>query len=88
MDTRDPLSIKRYFFRTGEKEIRVIYQKLFIMAFAPILLAVFVITFWGILLKKRNKLDQIETRFMATVVIIFFLIHPTITSMMIDLFNC
>lgn len=57
MDTRDPLSIQRYFFRTGEKEIRVIYQKLFIMAFAPILLAVLVITFWGILLKKRNKLD-------------------------------
>ena len=88
MDNRDPAQVNRYFFEAGRTEVRIVYQKMIIMGFIPVLVALITVTFWGLYLRKRRQLRQLETKFIATLVIIFFLIHPTITQNMIDMYNC
>lgn len=54
MDTRNPKDIDRYYFKTGDNELRIQYYKTFIMAGLPILLALTVVTVWSIILKRKN----------------------------------
>ena len=46
MDHRDSASIDRYYFEPGPTEMRITYQKLMIFAAIPILLGLFIASFW------------------------------------------
>lgn len=53
MDTRNPLLIDRYDFQAGEDEFRVVFMKMIIVGCLPILIALLVLMFWWIVLKRR-----------------------------------
>lgn len=63
-------------------------MKLIMMGALPLLIATFTTLFWWVVLKRQGKLSEIETKLIATLVIIFFLVHPKITQTMIQMFNC
>ena len=88
MDTRPLDTIDFYSFYAGENDVRVIYQKLFINAGLPIVLSAISYSVWYFILRRQKKLEEINTRFTASIVLLLFLVHPSITSSMIDMFNC
>ena len=71
-----------------DKEFRIVFQKLLMFALIPFFIALVSLVVWSIILKRRNAMEHLETRFISSLVIIVFLIHPTITQYMIDMFNC
>jgi len=54
MDKRSKEDIEVYNFYADPNELRIVYQKLFIMAFLPILLAIISYSAWWIILKYQN----------------------------------
>ena len=64
------------------------YQRLVIMATVPILLALISLIVWAIILKRKNQMEKLHTRFISTYIILLFLTHPSVTQIMIDAFNC
>ena len=88
MDKRDPKSIDPYNFYADPWEIRIVYQKLFIMAALPVILATACYTSWWVILRMKRKMVEHNTRFVASLVLCLFLVHPSITQSMIDMFNC
>ena len=99
MDPRDPASIGELEFEAGENEFRITYYKLLIYAAMPIFLGMCSITTWYCILKfkagreeTQKKADDVMKglydKFISTLVILLFLMHPTITNYMIDMFNC
>lgn len=57
----------------------MLYMKMMIYAALPIIICCTVAITWLIYLKRKKQMEQLEIRFVASVVIIFFLVHPTIT---------
>ena len=88
MDRRDTSSIDFYYFYPNDGEMRVVYQKLFINAALPIILSILSYSAWYVILRRQKKLDELFTRFIASIVLLLFLVHPSITGSMIDMFNC
>lgn len=54
IDKRDPNSIDRYNFKAGESEFRIIYIKLILMSFIPLLIGLATVLFWWIVLKRKG----------------------------------
>lgn len=79
MDRRDPSSISLYNFYADKMEFRVIYQKLIIMASLPIILSLASYVVWWIILKQTNKMREHNTKFVSSMVLILFLVHPSVT---------
>lgn len=79
MDKRDPKSIDPYNFYADPYEVRIIYEKLFIMASMPIVIVFISYVSWYIILRIQKKLHEHQTRFVASVILIIFLVHPSIT---------
>ena len=75
-----------------EDPLRITYYKLFIYAALPIICGVCAITVWYIILRRRQSFEKIKgqlyIKFISTLVILLFLVHPQITQYMIDMFNC
>ncbi len=69
-------------------DFRVIYKKMLIQASLPPFLAIVIIIVWSLILKIRGQMQHLETRFISTLVILVFLVHPTVTQVMIDMFDC
>jgi hypothetical protein len=88
MDTRNASSIDRYDFYADPKDFRVVYQKMLIIAGLPILVVIISVAVWSVILKIQNQMHQLETKVIATIVILSFLVHPSITETMVDMFNC
>jgi len=96
MDYRDPASIDPYNFNTDPDFLPVIYQKLFVMIFLPILIAGVAYGGWWVALRCQNDKTKgpkelkkdIEMRFIASYIIVIFLVHPSMTKAMIDMYNC
>ena len=53
----------------------------------PPLVAFFSLVSWIIILRKKN-IKKLNDRFIATFIIVLFLIHPNITSKMINMMYC
>ena len=69
--------------------IRLFYQKMIIYALLPILVFIGNIGFWYIYYSfKKNQVGKRAGRIAATVIILLFLIHPTIVRYMFSNFNC
>ena len=61
------------------EEFRIFYQKVLIMGMIPIFVGITSVTFWSIWLKRKKQYNLLQSRFIATSIILAFLIHPTIT---------
>lgn len=54
----------------------------------PIGLMIIVYVVWFVICKIKKQMDQLFSKFIATIVLLLFLIHPSLTQSMIDMFNC
>ena len=69
--------------------IRLFYQKMIMYALLPLLLAIGSVGFWYIYYWCRSSANKEKRpgRIMATVIILFFLVHPTIVQYMFSNFK-
>ena len=69
--------------------VRLFYQKMIMYALLPLLLALGSVGFWYIYYWCRKSADKEKRpgRIMATVIILFFLVHPTIVQYMFSNFK-
>lgn len=88
MDQRKYEDVDVYNFRLPPNEIRVWAQKTIIMALLPIFFSAIAYIVWWIICRWRRKLEELHTKFIATLVLLLFLIHPALTKRMVDVFNC
>lgn len=49
------------------------------MAAVPIICVIIAVVVWSIILKIKNKMESLEIKVIATIVVLSFLAHPTIT---------
>ena len=73
----------------GSNIIRLYYQKIIMYALIPLIMAVSSAAFWSLYFWIKKKLDPTKRsgRIMATLIILFFLIHPTIVQYMFSNFK-
>jgi uncharacterized membrane protein len=88
MDTRDASTIDRYDFKADDNELRIVFQKMLIVAVLPIICVIAAVGVWSVILKIKKRMNDLETKVIATIVILSFLVHPTITQSMVDMFDC
>lgn len=69
--------------------IRLYYQKMMMYALLPIILALGSFCFWSIYFcnKTRSQRTKRTSRIMATLIIVFFLVHPSIVEYMFSNFK-
>jgi len=80
MNRKELKDVDVYNFYAAVDEWRVVYQKLIISALLPIFIAGVAHCSWWVILKIQKKpTEEIFTKFTATVVLILFLVHPSIT---------
>mmetsp|Transcript_11804 Transcript_11804/g.1765 ORF Transcript_11804/g.1765 Transcript_11804/m.1765 type:complete len:117 (+) Transcript_11804:504-854(+) len=58
------------------------------MAFLPILLALVSVVIWLYISVKRHNYNYMRHELLATIVILFFLAHPSLVRLMFALFSC
>eukprot|EP00347_Sterkiella_histriomuscorum_P022241 403331176 len=63
-------------------------QKLIFFALMPLILAIFSVAFWVILGLIKRNVTQIRDKLISTMVILLFLVHPTIAKILFQAFNC
>ena len=73
---------------SSESYKEVYFQKLIVLALAPIILWVFSLAFWSIVAIRKNNREYFRKEMVATDVILFFLIHPNITRASFAIFSC
>lgn len=90
IDRRDPFFIDKYLFRYTEGDLPIIYIKLVVLAIMPIVMIIISYVSWSLILRIQGRYskEQQQSKFIATMVLLLFIIHPSLTQSMIDLFNC
>lgn len=58
------------------------------MAGLPIILGFIAYVIWWIICRIKREMNIMQTKFIATLVFLLFLIHPAMTKRMVDVFNC
>jgi hypothetical protein len=75
-------------FAAPDGEWRITYCKLLVWAGFPIFCGACSISVWYVILRWQRQLEDLYTRFISTLVILLFLVHPQITQYMVDMFGC
>jgi len=88
MDTRDLTDVDPYYFRYRLSDFPIIYIKLGLLAVLPIVIIIISYVLWSIILRIQRRSEEHYTKFIATIVFLLFIIHPSLTQSMIDVFNC
>jgi hypothetical protein len=96
MDYRDPKSIDPYSFTTDPDFLPVIYQKMLVMTCLPIFIGAGAYCSWAIAYrcKREERMSAadlkkaVEQKFVASYIIVIFLVHPSMTKALIDMYNC
>ena len=68
--------------------MRVTLQKVYIMAGLPIILGSVAYVVWVIICRIKRDPGSLRVNFIATLVLLLFLVHPAMTKRMVDVFNC
>jgi len=72
----------------GNQYSRIFFLKLGFLSILPALLLVLTWGFWMAYARLKRKPIVFESRFSSTLIILLFLVHPTIVTFMFDVFNC
>ena len=88
MDKRSLDDIDPYDFDLPQDEVRVYAQQVMIMSALPIGFGLIAYVVWWIICKCYRELEKLQTKFIATLILLLFLIHPALTKKMVDVFNC
>ena len=63
-------------------------MKLLIYFFLPIIFSFFAALFWCIFCLIFRKWREFKSKFIGTIVIIFFLLHPSVSKIILQTYNC
>mmetsp|Transcript_6151 Transcript_6151/g.5544 ORF Transcript_6151/g.5544 Transcript_6151/m.5544 type:complete len:320 (-) Transcript_6151:481-1440(-) len=88
MDQTNVEDVQRYNFYAVDDDFRVVFQKMLLIAGLPFICAIVPVIVWAIILKVKNQMNQLEIMVISTIVILTFLVHPTVTEYMVDMFDC
>jgi hypothetical protein len=96
MDYRDPTKIDPYSFTTDPDFLPVIYQKMLVMTCLPIFIGAGAYCSWAVAYRCRRDraytpaeiAKDVEKKFVASYIIVIFLVHPSMTKALIDMYNC
>jgi hypothetical protein len=80
--------IDKYFFQYPSGYLPIIYIKLCYFAVLPVLLIIASYLVWKVVLWIRRRSEEHYTKFIATIALLLFLIHPSLTMYLVDFFNC
>ncbi len=73
----------------NDENIETYYQKMLVFALLPIILAFAALIIWFFIGCIKNQIASITIqKTISTVVVLFFLVHPTITKIMFSAFSC
>ena len=64
------------------------YRKMIMMLLIPLPMIAASVIFWGVVVLKTRKWEQMREECAATIVIIFFLILPNLVNSMFSMFSC
>jgi hypothetical protein len=67
---------------------QIYYKKMIIMLFMPIIFAFFCIIIWSIIALRKKNMKYLKVELVATIVIIFFYMHPNLTSVFLSVYSC
>jgi hypothetical protein len=71
------------------KTLPVFFQKLIMFGLLPILLFVLCFLFWAAVgLAQKKSLSEFRAKFISSLIIVLFLVHPNIAQNMFMTFNC
>ena len=70
--------------------IRLYYQKMIMYTVMPMVIALCSFSFWNLYYCNKGRIGKLKkpSRIMATLIILFFLVHPSIVQYMFSNFNC
>ena len=71
-----------------EENTGVYFQKIVIMSFLPAVMWVISAGVWGGIAYFRNSLILLKRELVATMIVLFFLVHPTLVKVMFSVFAC
>lgn len=64
------------------------FDKLVLFSVLPILLFVIAFAFWITVASIKKNMNLMKSEFVATITIVFFLIHPSIVKTFFQVFSC
>jgi hypothetical protein len=69
--------------------IPVFFQKLIMYALQPVIFLLLCIVFWSTVAKiKKYSIEEYRVKLISTMIVILFLVHPDIATIMFSSFNC
>lgn len=73
----------------GPPSVPIFFQKLIMFALLPILLFLACLLFWAIVGRiQRKSLQEFRGKFISSLIVVLFLVHPNIAQTMFLTFNC
>jgi hypothetical protein len=75
-------------FLQSNKDIAVFYQKLLVMGSLPILILGLTTFFWVAVAIYRGNSSVLRNQMVTTLIVLFFLVHPSIVQMMFKSLSC
>lgn len=96
LDTRDindyDLNLtnpQEYMFKPNHMEMRITYHKLMLWAAMPIVCCIGSFLVWySISWYHGSDSETMYTKFLSTLIIMLFIVHPLITQYFIQMFDC
>lgn len=82
MDTREENE------ENADSLYRIHFQKLGLISVIPFLVVLASAAVWKVILAISGRPQDFSSRFISTVIILLFLVHPTIVQYMFDNFDC
>jgi hypothetical protein len=64
------------------------FDKLVILAVLPLFLGIFTCIYWGVVYFFRRKRSVFKIELVATLMVLFFLMHPSLVKEYFNVFNC
>jgi hypothetical protein len=69
-------------------EIGTYYEILILYALSPVVFTLMAALFWLLYFSIKRNFKDFKDYFISTVVVLLFLLHPSITTAMFGAFNC
>mgnify|MGYP000739300986 CR=1 FL=1 len=81
-------SVDCYLQDSGDSFENAVFIGAVIMSLLPLLLCVAAFLVWGVISLKKRSLEPMKKQLVATLIILFFTVHPTIINSLFSVFAC
>jgi hypothetical protein len=72
----------------SDNQQQVVYLKLLVVTSVPLGIVLFSACFWGLLSLIKRNLKYLKYELVNSIVVLFFIAHPSIVRVTFDVFNC